>query len=106
MPYDNLCKALVEANPLPFVQWLVGQTTEPIQILKTELSLEPVRADFVSFLQLGPQVLHLEFQTDPDPEMPLRMLDYFVRLRRQYRCPVLQIVLFLRQSGSTLVQLD
>ncbi|MEN9261706.1 MAG: hypothetical protein Q6L60_12150, partial [Thermostichus sp. HHBFW_bins_43] len=70
MPYDNLCKALVEANPLPFVQWLVGQTPQPIQILKTELSLEPVRADFVSFLQLGPQVLHLEFQTAPDPEMP------------------------------------
>ncbi|MFQ3614008.1 MAG: hypothetical protein SNJ68_09885 [Cyanobacteriota bacterium] len=40
MPYDNLCKALVELNPLPFVHWLVGQTPEPVQILKTELSVE------------------------------------------------------------------
>lgn len=38
MPYDNLCKALVELNPLPFVHWLVGQAPTPIQILKTELS--------------------------------------------------------------------
>ncbi|MCJ2544612.1 DUF4351 domain-containing protein [Thermostichus vulcanus] len=106
MPYDNLCKALVERNPLPFVHWLVGQTPEPVQILKTELSVEPIRADFVSFLQVGAQVLHLEFQTAPDPEMPLRMLDYYVRLRRQYRCEVLQIVLFLRQTQSTWAHLD
>ncbi|MEN9229442.1 MAG: hypothetical protein Q6L68_00925 [Thermostichus sp. DG02_5_bins_236] len=86
MPYDNLCKALVERNPLPFVHWLVGQTPEPIQILKTELSVEPIRADFVSFLQVGSRILHLEFQTDPDPNIPLRMLDYYVRLRRPERC--------------------
>ncbi|MFQ3583878.1 MAG: DUF4351 domain-containing protein [Cyanobacteriota bacterium] len=106
MAYDNICKALVESDPLPLVRWLIGDPVAPIQILKTELSLEPIRADFVSFLQVGSQLLHLEFQTAPDPDMPLRMLDYCVRLTRQYRCQVLQIVLFLRETTSTLVQID
>ncbi|MFQ3612850.1 MAG: hypothetical protein SNJ68_03920 [Cyanobacteriota bacterium] len=106
MPYDNICKTLVELNPLPFVRWLVGDPTEPIQILKTELTVEPIRADFVSFLQVGSQILHLEFQTDPDPNMPLRMLDYYVRLRRQYQCQILQVVLFLRQTQSQWVTVD
>ncbi len=106
MPYDNLCKALVELHPLPFVRWLVGQTPEPIQILKTELSVEPIRADFVSFLQVGSQILHLEFQTDPDPNMPLRMLDYYVRLRRQYLCEIVQIILFLRPTQSPQVRVQ
>ncbi|MEN9232033.1 MAG: hypothetical protein Q6L68_14105 [Thermostichus sp. DG02_5_bins_236] len=106
MAYDNICKALVESDPLPLVRWLIGDPVVPIQILKTELSLEPIRADFVSFLQVGSQLLHLEFQTAPDPDMPLRMLDYCVRLTRQYRCQVLQIVLFLRETTSSQVQID
>lgn len=32
--------------------------------------------------------------------MPLRMLDYWVRLHRQYRCPVEQVVIFLKYTSS------
>lgn len=106
MPYDNLCKSLIEQNPRPFVQWLLGEAETDIAILKTELPIEPIRADFVSFRKVGGQILHLEFQIAPDAEMPLRMLDYFVRLYRQYRCTVVQIVLFLKPSGSDLVYVD
>ncbi|AFY59322.1 Rpn family recombination-promoting nuclease/putative transposase [Synechococcus sp. PCC 6312] len=108
MAYDNLCKSLVESNPSPFVTWLLGQSVQDseINILKTELSVEPIRADFVSFLVVGDQILHLEFQTQADPEMPLRMLDYYTRLYRQYRRPVRQIVLFLIATTSTAVQVD
>ncbi len=106
MAYDNLCKSLVESNPRPFVTWLLGDPVPEINILKTELSVEPIRADFVSFLDVGNQILHLEFQTQADPEMPLRMLDYYTRLYRQYRRPVRQIVLFLRETNSTAVQVD
>ncbi|AFY62726.1 DUF4351 domain-containing protein [Synechococcus sp. PCC 6312] len=106
MVYDNLCKALIESNPRPFVTWLLAEPVAEIKILKTELSVEPIRADFVSFLEVGNQILHLEFQTQADPEMPLRMLDYYTRLYRQYRQPVKQIVLFLRPTTSTAVQVD
>jgi len=107
MSQDNLCKSLVESNPRPFVVWLLGQSVgeSKINILKTELSVEPIRADFVSFLEVGNQILHLEFQTQSDPEMPLRMLDYYTRLYRQYRRQVKQIVLFLKPTTSTQVQI-
>ncbi len=108
MPHDNLCKSLVESNPRPFVTWLLGQSVNDtnISILKTELSVEPIRADFVSFLDVGNQILHLEFQTQADSEMPLRMLDYYTRLYRQYRRPIRQIVLFLRATTAPAVQVD
>lgn len=110
MSYDNLCKTLIESNPKPFVRWLLGETfsetSESVQVLKTELSVEPIRADFVSFLQVGLQILHIEFQTAGDQDMPLRMLDYYVRLYRLHRCPIQQIVIFLQETNSPLVSLD
>ncbi len=110
MSYDNLCKTLIESNPQPFLRWLLGETfsetTESVQVLKTELSVEPIRADFVSFLQVGSLILHIEFQTVGDRDMPLRMLDYYVRLYRLHRCPIQQIVIFLQETNSPLVRLD
>lgn len=100
--YDNICKYLAEEYPVSFVRWLLPTNTEEIQVLKTELSLEPIRADSVTFLQVANQILHLEFQTEPasEPPMPLRMLDYWVRLHRQYRCDIEQVVIFLTRTSS------
>ena len=102
MAYDNLCKYLVEQYPTDFARWLFSAEVSDIRLLKTELSLEPIRADSVTFLQTSNQILHLEFQTQPesDPPLPLRMLDYWVRLHRQYRCSVEQVVIFLKSTTS------
>lgn len=105
MSYDNVCKYLAETYPEAFVSWLLSVEPTELQVLKTELSLEPIRADFVTFLQVDGQILHLEFQTSPesDPPLPFRMLDYSVRLKRQYQCDVEQVVLFLKPSNSPIV---
>jgi predicted transposase YdaD len=68
-----------------------------VKVLKTELSIEPIRADYVTFLQLEGRILHLEFQTklESTPPLPLRMLDYWVRLYRLYRLPITQVVVLL-----------
>lgn len=73
-----------------------------IQKLPTELSLEPIRADALYFLPQMGQILHLEFQTEPqsNPPLPLRMLDYFVRLYRQYGHAIEQVVIFLKPTNS------
>lgn len=107
MTYDNTLKYLVEQAPEAFAQWLLGTSTE-VQVLKTELSLEPVRADSVTFLQTSQQLLHLEFQTLPQssPSLPLRMLDYWVRLYRQYNCEIEQVVIFLKPTTSDAVWVD
>ena len=100
--YDNACKYLAEKYPAAFVSWLLTLQSPDVEVLKTELSLEPIRADAVTFLRAANQILHLEFQTLPpsNPPLPLRMLDYAVRLKRQYQCDVEQVVIFLKRTTS------
>lgn len=102
MNYDNTCKFLAEQYPTEFVRWLLAIESQNVEILKTELTLEPIHADSVTFLQTANQILHIEFQTRPlsNPPIPLRMLDYSVRLKRQYRCAVVQVVVFLQEVNN------
>jgi predicted transposase YdaD len=100
--FDNVCKILAEKYPEDFVRWLIGEESTDITVLKTELSLEPIRADSVIFIQAGNQILHIEFQTltKSKPPIPFRTLDYSVRLKRQYKCPVVQVVIFLQETDN------
>ncbi|GGA97972.1 hypothetical protein [Puia dinghuensis] len=40
-------------------------------------------------------VLHIEFQVIDEPEMPLRMAEYYIMLSRRYKLPVRQYVIYL-----------
>ncbi len=97
MSFDNLCKLLSEKHPATFASWVLGTPQTSVTVLKTELSIEPIRADYVTFLQLQGRILHLKFQTklESTPPLPLRMLDYWVRLYRLYRLPITQVVVLL-----------
>ncbi len=102
MAFDNVCKILAEKYPTDFARWLLPDEPRKIEVLKTELSIEPIRADSVTFLQTENRILHLEFQTSAKSEtpIPLRMLDYFVRLVRQYDVPITQVVIFLQETSN------
>lgn len=104
MAYDNLCKYLAEQYPQDYARWLLNAEPDNVQVLKSELNLEPIHADSLIFLRLANCILHIEFQTRPssDPPLPLRMLDYKVRLLRQYRCEIVQVVILLRFTTSEL----
>ena len=107
MPFDNLCKLLSEKYPDRFASWVLGKPQQSVEVLKTELSIEPIRADSVTFLQLQGRLLHLEFQTklESNPPLPLRTIDYWVRLYRLYRLPLTQIiVLLLPPSEDTVIE--
>jgi len=100
--YDNVCKLLAEKYPTEFARWLLTVEPRTIKVLKTELSIEPIRADSVTFLQTENLILHIEFQTrtKSDTPIPFRMLDYSVRLKRQYDVPVTQVVIFLQETSN------
>ncbi|MDJ0618879.1 MAG: DUF4351 domain-containing protein [Calothrix sp. MO_192.B10] len=102
MSFDNICKVLAEKYPTEFISWLLAEEPTTVQVLKTELSLEPIRADCVTFLQTANRILHIEFQTRTisNPPLPFRMLDYSVRLIRQYNVPVAQVVIFLQETNN------
>lgn len=56
-------------------------------------------------LQSEQHVLHLEFQTQADAEIPFRMLDYRVRVYRRFpQKEMHQVVIYLKQTNSDLVQ--
>lgn len=66
---------------------------------------EAIRADALILLQSDSLVLQVEFQTQPDPEIPFRMLDYRLRVYRRFpRKSMRQVVIYLQQTGSDLVQ--
>lgn len=108
MAYDNICRYLATEYPADFVRWLLNLDSISIQPLSTELSLEPIRSDALYFLPERNQILHLEFQTVPasKPPLPVRMLDYWVRLYRQYECPIEQVVIFLKETNSEAVYVE
>jgi len=41
---------------MDFARWLLPEEPKTIRLLKTELSIEPIRADFVSFFQTEKQM--------------------------------------------------
>jgi predicted transposase YdaD len=51
MSYDNLTKILAEKYPDRFATWLLGIPQTNVEILKAELSIEPIRADSLTFLK-------------------------------------------------------
>lgn len=101
--YDNLLKYLAEHYPAALATWLLGRPVARVQLLKTELSLQPIRADSVYLIETEEEILHIEFETDPsdsEPPLDLRMLDYFVRVYRRERKLVRQAVIVLAETGA------
>ena len=103
--YDNVCKFLAENYSRDFAQWLLGEPLSFTQLSPSELSLEPIRADALILLESDQIILHLEFQTDPDPKMSFRMLDYRTRVYRRFpKKTMRQVVIYLKETSSPLVQ--
>jgi predicted transposase/invertase (TIGR01784 family) len=104
MSYDSTCKFLAETFPTNFASWLLGEPVPLTKLEPTELSVEPIRADSVIFLESTKIILHLEFQTEADKNMPFRMADYRLRLYRKFsKKPVYQVVIYLNRTDSPLV---
>jgi predicted transposase/invertase (TIGR01784 family) len=102
MSFDNCCKLLAEKYPEQFATWLLVEPTSTVEVLKTELPIEPIRADSVILLQMQRQILHIEFQVklESEPPLPLRFLDYWVRLYWLYRVPIVQVMVLLRPPAT------
>jgi len=103
--YDDTCRYLAENFSADFASWLLGESVTLTELKPSELSLDPIRADALILLESDETVLHLEFQTRPDPDIPFRMFDYRARVYRRYRNKTMrQVVIYLKQTGSDLVQ--
>ncbi len=77
---------------------------EPIQLTKlepSELTVDPIRAGTLIFLESASLILQVEFQTESKADIPFRMLDYRVRgFRRFPDKDMRQIVIYLHKQIS------
>ncbi|NJK29112.1 MAG: Rpn family recombination-promoting nuclease/putative transposase, partial [Acaryochloris sp. SU_5_25] len=102
--FDSTCKFLAESFSSDFASWLLGEPISLTQLSPSELSLEPIRADALILLASEEYIVHLEFQTEPDPNMPFRMADYRLRVYRRFpHKQMKQVVIYLTPSTSELV---
>jgi predicted transposase/invertase (TIGR01784 family) len=102
--FDPTCKFLAENFPADFATWLLGKPIALTKLSPTELSLEPIRADSLILLSSVDIIVHLEFQTEPDPLMAFRMADYYLRIFRRFpNKRIIQIVIYLTPTNSDLV---
>jgi predicted transposase/invertase (TIGR01784 family) len=101
---DNICKFLAESFSADFASWLLGEAITLTKLEPSELSVEPIRADSVIFLESTEIILHIEFQTEPNKNIPFRMADYRLRLYRKFPDKLIhQVVIYLTPSQSPLV---
>jgi predicted transposase/invertase (TIGR01784 family) len=73
----------METFPTDYATWLLGRPIALTKLEPSELSLEPIRADSLIFLEGEDVILHIESQTQPQEELFFRLLDYRVRLYRR-----------------------
>jgi predicted transposase/invertase (TIGR01784 family) len=102
--YDDTCRFLAEHFSADFASWLLGKSVTLTELQPSELSLDPIRADALIFLESDESILHIEFQTLPKDNIPFRVTDYRLRgYRRDPTKPMQQVVIYLKQTASPLV---
>jgi predicted transposase/invertase (TIGR01784 family) len=105
--YDNICKYIADQYPREIANWLIGEPLDSVELEPKELSLDPIRTDYLVLRQSKKVVLHAEFQTAPKDDLPFRMLDYRVRVYRRYPEKTMkQVIVYLKKSNSNLVDQD
>jgi predicted transposase/invertase (TIGR01784 family) len=101
---DNICKFLAESFSNDFASWILGKSIPLTKLEPSELSVQPIRADSIIFLESTELILHIEFQTEPNKNIPFRMADYRLRLYRRFpEKEIHQVVIYLSPSQSPLV---
>ncbi|ACK65570.1 conserved hypothetical protein [Rippkaea orientalis PCC 8801] len=105
--YDNICKFIAETYSRDLAQWLLGKPIELTILEPTELQVDPIRVDSLIFLESEDLILHIEFQTSPQEDVPFRMADYRLRIYRRFsNKSVYQVVIYLKKTNSELVKID
>jgi predicted transposase/invertase (TIGR01784 family) len=102
--YDNTCKYLAENFTEDIASWLIGSRVTLTELNPTELNVEPIRADSIILLTNEDLILHGEFQTIPNSNIPFRMTDYRLRAYRKFpHKRMKQVVIYLTRTQSDLV---
>ncbi len=98
LPFDATLKDLVQIYAADWLAVLDHPPSEPVEILTPDLSTLTAFTDIV--FRTGDSLLHLDFQSGPDPSLPRRVLLYNVLLHDGYGLPVHSVVILLRPRAD------
>jgi predicted transposase YdaD len=98
LQFDATVKALVQTYPLDWVAGLDEPSAGPVRVLSPDLSTISSFSDMV--LHLGTWLLHIDFQSGPDPDLERRLLLYNILLYERYGLPVHTVLILLRPSAD------
>jgi predicted transposase YdaD len=98
LPFDATLKDLVQAHAADWLAVLDQPPSGPVEVLTPDLSTLTAFTDIV--LRTGEALLHLDFQSGPDPTLPRRVLLYNVLLHDHYGLPVHSVVVLLRPRAD------
>jgi hypothetical protein len=104
--YDKIFKENIAALFLPLSEKYLGikitRSEELKDKLQTTIEKEP---DFLRIVETDTEerfILHLEFQSADEDGMIYRMQEYYGILRKKYKLPVKQFVVYLGQRASSM----
>lgn len=104
-PFDTTLRELASRYCPSFLYWLRGQEATLQELLDPVLITQERRADLLlRFTDAHAQtaILHIEFQRSPDMDLPLRMLEYAVRILRRYDHPPQQVLILIEPSEAAM----
>jgi predicted transposase YdaD len=101
-PYDVTFKHLVEARPRDLLELVEIRDVVRVEIVDAELSTMVAAADKVLKVasRAGEYLVHLEFQTGPDPDLAHRLLWYNATLFRRHRLPAWTVLLLATRAAD------
>jgi hypothetical protein len=104
--YDKIVKENIEAVLPSLLVKVMNIDVMDIQEIEDEIQRTKERKpDLLKIItdKLGNRfVFHLEFQVKNDPDMIYRELEYNGMLRRKYKLPVIQYVIFMGKKASNM----
>ena len=100
MKYDATMKCLSPKLPGDLATLIFNKRLNLNQISES-LPTTEYRPDFLAKVsdEEGDFILHIEFQTAQDIEMPVRMVSYYGLILAEHKLPVYPIVLYLTPKG-------
>lgn len=91
--YDATLKALLNEQPQAMLSFFLNDVVYLHELSETAPK-PPLRIDkaYLALYKWIQHIVHIEFETDADNDMPLRMLEYFGILYRRHKKPIISII--------------
>jgi predicted transposase YdaD len=100
-PFDSATKELLERHPRAWLELLLGRELGEVRVVDADLSTITTEADKILWVEEpAPWIVHVEFQSSYDSELPLRVQRYNILAHYRHGLPVQSVVVLLRKEAD------